>query len=114
MICDVHDLYTSVAYKADKPFHLPARSHMPFQGLGELFCMPAIFGERHALRAWGSCNNETEKYSIGQPKALPQASLKQTNIGLQNAMSGNGWGFNQPLLVSLSPCMICLALESVA
>lgn len=72
---------------------------MPYSDLGQLYCMPAIFGERHALQAWGSCDNKTEQYSIGQPKPMPQAALKQTNKGLKNAMSGNGWGFNQPLMV---------------
>jgi len=51
--------------------------NMTFQTLsgGELFCMPAIFGDRHALQAWGTCNNKTEKYLIGQPKSLPQVTL---------------------------------------
>jgi hypothetical protein len=100
---------------------------MPFGALfsGDLYCMPSSFGDRHALQAWGTCNPATEQYSIGQPKAVPQvcalpaapavvsgawccwqliraaaqASLKQTKKGLNNAMSGNGWGFSQPLEV---------------
>ena len=39
---------------------------------GELFCMPQVFGERHALQAWGTCNTSTDKYAIGRPKAMPQ------------------------------------------
>lgn len=34
--------------------------------------------------------------------SLLQASLKQTKKGLKNAMSGNGWGFSQPLEVMLT------------
>ena len=50
---------------------------MTFQTLfgGELFCMPDNFGERHALRAWGTCNSTTEQYSIGQPK-VPQVRFR--------------------------------------
>ena len=49
---------------------------MTFQTLygGELFCMPDAFGDRHALRAWGTCNTDTEQYSIGQPKTVPQVA----------------------------------------
>ena len=49
---------------------------MTFQTLygGELFCMPDAFGDRHALRAWGTCDTDTEQYSIGQPKTVPQVA----------------------------------------
>jgi hypothetical protein len=52
------------------------RATMTFQTLygGELFCMPDAFGDRHALRAWGTCNTNTEQYSIGQPKTVPQVA----------------------------------------
>ena len=52
---------------------------MTFQTLygGELFCMPEAFGDRHALRAWGTCNTDTEQYSIGQPKTVPQVATQR-------------------------------------
>mmetsp|Transcript_20948 Transcript_20948/g.42565 ORF Transcript_20948/g.42565 Transcript_20948/m.42565 type:complete len:86 (+) Transcript_20948:272-529(+) len=74
----------------------------------QLFCMPERFGERHALEAWGTCDDKTLEYSIGPATTsqLPTASLKQKKslqVGLTNSMVGDGWGFGQPLMAKLRP-----------
>eukprot|EP00283_Hemiselmis_rufescens_P013448 CAMPEP_0173445218 /NCGR_PEP_ID=MMETSP1357-20121228/33798_1 /TAXON_ID=77926 /ORGANISM="Hemiselmis rufescens, Strain PCC563" /LENGTH=78 /DNA_ID=CAMNT_0014411359 /DNA_START=87 /DNA_END=323 /DNA_ORIENTATION=+ len=66
--------------------------------------MPSSFGSRHAMQAWGTCDDKTLSYSMGPPGESHNETLRESSIkaGVNNAMTGKGWGFSTPSMAAPS------------